>query len=146
MKTAADPISAVNIQKGLSLDCKLTGSLCILFLAFAVMILIAVPKYSDIFLQSKIEIPLPARIVLPLFVTLAPIKWLIVTICIAISLTFGFKCLKFYKTDAHTRNTSQGWLRTCLLLLNIALFVVVALGWLSITVQIDTPEGLLGPW
>jgi len=88
MKTAADPTSAMNIQKSLSLDCKLTGSLFILFLAFAVKIMIAVPKYSDIFLQSKIEIPLPANIMLPLFVTLAPIKCLTVTICMAISLTF----------------------------------------------------------
>lgn len=146
VKLKTTQTSDVAVRKGLSLDCILTGSLCILFVSFALLLLITIPKYTDIFLRSKVEIPLPSRIMLPIFVTLTPFKWLIVAVCIVISIKLGLKCLEFSRASASNGDTSMGWARGFLMILNIALLGIVVIGWLAIMITIDTPEGLVGPW
>lgn len=146
VKLRASQASDVTVREGFSLVCKLMGSLSILFVSFAILLVIAIPKYTEIFLRSQVEIPLPSRIMLPLFVTLTPFKWLIVALCIGISIKLGTKCLEFSKAGAGNWDTSKGWVRGFLMILNIVLLGIVFIGWLAIMVTIDTPEGLVGPW
>jgi len=146
VKLKTTQTSDVTVRKGLSLDCKLTGSLCILFVSFALLLLIAIPKYTDFFLASPLEPPLASRIMLPIFETLTPFKWLIVAICTGVSIKFGLKCLEFYKAGASNEDTSMGRARVFLMILNIAMLGIVVIGWLAIMIVFDTPEGPLGPW